>query len=98
MKACLGRVLQECREATGPAVVTRHDFGLCARGPRLLAPPGSHWPVEKRLMGEDCTFARWTYAHYFTFVSEPLEFKENKIMATRKEKICILLWHYSLQI
>ncbi len=53
MKVCLGRLLQECREATGPTVETRHDFGLCARGMRLLAPPGSHWPVEKQEMGED---------------------------------------------
>ncbi len=30
---------------------------------------------------------------------EPLEFKVNKIMATiRKEKICILSWHWSLHI
>ncbi len=43
-----------------------HDFGLCARGPRLLAPPGSHWPMEKWLMGEDSRDAWIAHSHYAT--------------------------------
>ncbi len=93
MKACFGWVLQECRKATGPTVETRHDFGLCVWGPRLLTLPGSHWN-STHCLWSSCT-SRRSKSHFLFFMiicSSRLLFHRREGRGEQSSLACKEIW------